>query len=155
MRIGSIADTALSTIVSSSLIITEVCGEIRRQPVLGRQRGVVLMKDLLVATFGFKLLLRDTGKLQRRIGGAGGNRLIPELLLLLNILRTGVFGREMEVLCSASTVEVLLVVVVVAELPLLTLAVVAFDEDADEFNSSWELSLEEEQLEQNKWLVSF
>lgn len=112
----------------------------------------MLMKDLLVATFGFKLLLRDTGKLQRRIGGAGGNRLIPELLLLLNILRTGVFGREMEVLCSASTVEVLLLVAV----PLLTFAVVvAFDEDADEFNNSWELSLEEEQLKwQNKWYVN-
>lgn len=91
------------------------------------------MNDLLVATFGFKLLLRDTGKLQRRTGGAGGSRLMPVLfkllLLLFNSLRTGVFGREMEVLGGVCS------------------AVLLVDEEADEFNSSWELSLDEEQLQ--------
>lgn len=118
--------------------LTSVCGEIRRHPVLGLHRGVVLMYDLLVA-FGFKLLLRDTGRLQRRTGGAGGgNRLIPDPRLLLNILRTGVFGREMEVLgcrcwncCNCSNWAVPLVV---------------DDDPVEESSSSWELSLEEEQL---------
>ena len=114
---------------------------------LGRHRGVVLMNDLLVATFGFKLLLRDTGKLQRRSGGAGGNRLQPELLLLLvRILRTGVFGREMEVLCSvaaaaaAATTEEVVVALLDVFVP------DVLDEDADELSRSCELSLEEEQL---------
>lgn len=102
------------------------------------------MNDLLPFPFGFKLLLRDTGKLQRRTGGAGGNRLNPLLLLLLlRILRTGVFGREMEVLCSASVAVVLVVVV-------------AADDDPEEFNSSCELSLEEEQLEEKTFaLIDF
>lgn len=104
------------------------------------------MNDLLVATFGFKLLLRDTGKLQRRSGGAGGNRLQPELLLLLvRILRTGVFGREMEVLCSvAATAAATTEEVVVALLDVFVPDVL--DEDADELSRSCELSLEEEQL---------
>lgn len=134
-----VRNTALFTAPLHQLL-TEDCGEMRRQPVLGRHRGVVLINDLLVATFGLRLLLRDTGRLQRRTGGAGGSRLIPELFrLLLNIRRTGVFGREMEVLGSSVTADA-------AESG--TVAVVAADDDADEeFNSSWELSLDEEQLQ--------
>lgn len=74
---------------------------------LGLHSGVVLINDLLPDTeeeavdpATFRLLLRDTGRLHLRMGGAGGSRLIPEFPFAAMIFLTGVFGSEMEDLCS-------------------------------------------------------
>lgn len=125
------------------LKFTEDCGEIRRHPVLGLHKGVVLMKDLLPVTLDvddplvefklLKLLLRDTGKLHLRTGGAGGRR----LPFAANIFRTGVFGKEMEV---RSWIWCLVCC---------RFGCPSAVEDVDESNKSCELSLDEEQLKLN------